>query len=197
MSMKTVSGRIVSTKPLSLSKAAYVLSNFVSSDNGASQPVAAYLRRASAAFDELAYFKKHIKSKKSSSKDDVSMKSDVSHRSFEEREVKVRENGGVNKKLDHVSVEVEVTIDEHRAGEGDGKLKKKEKKRKKSEGSLGSGQNNNVEVQFKEGDQTMSEKSEEKKKKKKKRKNAEVDGGETSNSVTPERKKRRKTEADD
>ncbi|KAF5768838.1 hypothetical protein HanXRQr2_Chr14g0641211 [Helianthus annuus] len=194
MSMKTVSGRIVSTKPLSLSKAAYVLSNFVSSDNGASQPVAAYLRRASAAFDELAYFKKHIKSKKYSSKDDVSTKSDVSHRSFEERD---RENGGVNKKLDHVSVEVEVTIDEHRAGEGDGKLKKKERKRKKSEGSLGSGQTDNVEVEFKEGDQTMSEKSEEKKKKKKKRKNAEVDGGETSNSVTPGRKKRRKTEADD
>ncbi|KAM0021230.1 hypothetical protein Hdeb2414_s0024g00648571 [Helianthus debilis subsp. tardiflorus] len=113
--MKTVSGRFVSTKPVTLSKAAYDLSNFLSSDNGASQPVAAYLRRAFAAFDELVYFKKHIKSKKYSSKDDVSTKSDVSHRSFEEREVRVRENGGVNKKLDHVSVEVEFKIDEHRA----------------------------------------------------------------------------------
>ncbi|MFS8031662.1 hypothetical protein Hanom_Chr17g01548481 [Helianthus anomalus] len=81
--MKTVSGRIVSTKPVTLSKLAYVWSNFVCSDNGVSQPVAAYLHRASAAFDELVYFKKHIKSKKYSSKDDVLTKSDVSHGSFE------------------------------------------------------------------------------------------------------------------
>ncbi|KAI7728749.1 hypothetical protein M8C21_028678 [Ambrosia artemisiifolia] len=166
--MKTVSGKIISTKSVSLSKAANILSNFVTSDNGASQPVGVYLRRASEAFNELVYFKKHLRSKKHSSKDDASTKSDVSHRSFEE----------------------------HRTEEVEGKLRKKEKKRKKTEASLLSGENDKPAVEVKDGNETMSVKNEEKKKKKK-RKNAVVDGGETSNSVTHERKKRRRTEADD
>ncbi|KAK9061957.1 hypothetical protein SSX86_019141 [Deinandra increscens subsp. villosa] len=179
--MKTVTGKIVSTKPVNLSKAAKILSNFVNSDNGASQPVAAYLRRASAAFNELVYFKKHHMLKKSS-KEDTLTKSDMSRRSLEE-----------NKKFGQDPVEV----DESRAREVEGKLRKKEKKKKKTEGSLGSGENNNIEVESKPSNETMSEKNEEKKRKKKKRKNAEADGGEMGNSVTPERKKRRRTEADD
>ncbi|KAI3782936.1 hypothetical protein L2E82_12995 [Cichorium intybus] len=137
--MKTVSGKIVSMKAVNLSKAANILSNFVTSDNGASQSVSAYLRRASVAFNELACFKKHHTLKKKS-KEEASIVSDISHRNLEEAE---------------------------------GKLRKKEKK-KKSDGSLGSED-----------------------KKKKKRKNAEVDGGENGNLETPQRKKRRKTEADE
>ncbi|KAI3794178.1 hypothetical protein L1987_36807 [Smallanthus sonchifolius] len=155
--MKTVSGKIVSTKPVNLSKAANILSNFVTSDNGASQPVAAYLRRASAAFNELVYFKKHHRINKSSS-----TKSDISHRSLQEDEV-----------MDTREVE--------------GTLRKKERKKKKTD--------DNVEVGFKEGNETVHVKIEEKKKKK--RKNAEVDMGEIGHSATLERKKMRRTEADD
>ncbi|XP_076949902.1 uncharacterized protein LOC143622724 [Bidens hawaiensis] len=225
--MKTVSGKIVSTKPVSLSKAANVLANFVTSDNGVSQPVAAYLRRASAAFDELVYFKKHHKLKKKSSKEEDLTKSDISHRSLEEYEVKAVENGGTKKKFDQDSVEV----DEHRIKEVEGKSRKKEKKRKKSEGSLGNKENDGIKVKSREDNETVKEKSEEKKrkksegslgnkendgikveskenneivnekseekKKKKKRKNAEVDGGEMDNSVRSKRKKRRKIKADD
>ncbi|CAN0870369.1 hypothetical protein LINGRAHAP2_LOCUS9506 [Linum grandiflorum] len=51
--MKTVSGEIASSTPVSLSRAAFILSNFVSADTGASPAVNAYLRRSSSAFDGL------------------------------------------------------------------------------------------------------------------------------------------------
>ncbi|PSR95152.1 Neurofilament light polypeptide like [Actinidia chinensis var. chinensis] len=66
--MKTVSGQIISTKAISLSKAAKVLSNFVAAETGASDAVSAYLRRASASFDELVQFHKDLKSSKSDRK---------------------------------------------------------------------------------------------------------------------------------
>ncbi|XP_024011920.1 nucleolar protein 58 [Eutrema salsugineum] len=60
--MKTVTGRVVSAEPISLSKAATILSRFVTSENGASQDVSAYLRRAAAAFTESKSFHKEISS---------------------------------------------------------------------------------------------------------------------------------------
>ncbi|KAK1410372.1 hypothetical protein QVD17_36908 [Tagetes erecta] len=186
--MKTVNGKIVSTKPVSLSKAANILSNFVTSDNGVSQPVTAYLRRASEAFDELVYLKKHNRLKKKSSKDEALTRSDLSRRSLkEEDEGRALENGVVKKEFEQGPVEV----DGNRSGEVEGKLKKKKKKK---EGSL---ENKNIKVELEEGSEMMNKKNEEKMKTKKKRKNAEVDGGEIGNSVTPEKKKRRKIEADD
>ncbi|KAI3798927.1 hypothetical protein L1987_34212 [Smallanthus sonchifolius] len=134
--MKTVSGKIVSTKPVNLSKAANILSNFVTSDNGASQPVAAYLRRASAAFNELVYFKKHHRMNKSSS-----TKSEISHTSLQEDEVMdtrevegtLRKKEKKKKKTDNVEVgfkegneTVNVKIEE-----------KKKKKRKNAEVDMG------------------------------------------------------------
>ncbi|RWR85874.1 cylicin-1-like protein [Cinnamomum micranthum f. kanehirae] len=62
--MKPVAGTITSSKPISLSKAARALSKFISIENGASQAVSAYLRRASAAFNELVQFHENLKSEK-------------------------------------------------------------------------------------------------------------------------------------
>ncbi|KNA03074.1 hypothetical protein SOVF_212630 [Spinacia oleracea] len=59
--MKSVSGEVVSCETFPLSKAARVLSNFVAADNGASPAFAAYLRRASASFNELAQLHKEHK----------------------------------------------------------------------------------------------------------------------------------------
>ncbi|ANM70729.1 hypothetical protein AT5G60030 [Arabidopsis thaliana] len=73
--MKTVTGRVVSAEPISLSKAAKLLSGFASSDNGASQDVSAYLRRASAAFTELKSFHREIKSKETKPSSDRETKS--------------------------------------------------------------------------------------------------------------------------
>ncbi|XP_042475008.1 uncharacterized protein LOC122057078 [Macadamia integrifolia] len=59
--MKTISGWDTSSKPISLSKAATVLQKIINEDPGASQAVSVYLKRASAAFDELVQFHKELK----------------------------------------------------------------------------------------------------------------------------------------
>ncbi|KAH7560947.1 hypothetical protein JRO89_XS10G0144400 [Xanthoceras sorbifolium] len=59
--MKTVSVRVLSTKTISLSKAASILSKFVSAKTGASQAVCAYLQRASSSFSELSQLHKELK----------------------------------------------------------------------------------------------------------------------------------------
>ena len=66
--MKTISGYCVSSKDISLSKAAKILSKFVSAENGASHAINAYLHRASAAFSELKQLHKEVKSSHSHKK---------------------------------------------------------------------------------------------------------------------------------
>ncbi|CAK9184825.1 unnamed protein product [Ilex paraguariensis] len=66
--MKTVSGEVVYTKPTSLSKAAKILINFVSFDNGVPYNVSAYLSRALVSFNELVQFHKELKAKPSDRK---------------------------------------------------------------------------------------------------------------------------------
>ena len=60
--MKTISGKAISSKPVSLSKAAKILSKFVSAENGASQAISAYLHQTSAVFNELNQLHKELKS---------------------------------------------------------------------------------------------------------------------------------------
>ncbi|XP_019056355.1 PREDICTED: nucleolar protein 58 [Tarenaya hassleriana] len=59
--MKTVTGRVISAGPISVSKAASILSKFASSENGATQAVCAYLRRATVAFNELKGIHRDLK----------------------------------------------------------------------------------------------------------------------------------------
>ncbi|KAK4256305.1 hypothetical protein QN277_009189 [Acacia crassicarpa] len=59
--MKTISGKPISEKPISLSKAAKILSKFISVENGASHVVNAYLHRASSSFSELNQLHKELK----------------------------------------------------------------------------------------------------------------------------------------
>ncbi|XP_061355063.1 uncharacterized protein LOC133300789 [Gastrolobium bilobum] len=66
--MKTICGHCVSLKEISLSKAAKILSKFVSAENGASHVISAYLHRASASFNELDHLHKELKSSRSHKK---------------------------------------------------------------------------------------------------------------------------------
>lgn len=68
--MKTVTGQVVSTKPVSLSSAAKNLSAFASleEENGASDAVRVYLKRASDAFNSLVQFHKELKAPHSNRK---------------------------------------------------------------------------------------------------------------------------------
>lgn len=54
--MRAVTGSVASSRPISLSKAAAVLDRFTAGQAGARPDVAAFVRRASAAFDELVIF---------------------------------------------------------------------------------------------------------------------------------------------
>jgi|UniRef100_A0A2N9H0F2 hypothetical protein len=66
--MKTVSGKVLSSKPISLKKATSTLSTFVATENGASPVISAYLRRALSAFKELRQHEKDFRAPSSGSK---------------------------------------------------------------------------------------------------------------------------------
>lgn len=59
--MKTVSEKLISSKPISLSKAAKILSGFAGHEHGASDAVSVYLDCAADAFNSLVSFHKDLK----------------------------------------------------------------------------------------------------------------------------------------
>ncbi|THU58316.1 hypothetical protein C4D60_Mb03t12920 [Musa balbisiana] len=59
--MRAVTGTVISSKRISLSKASAVVSRFAANQNAARPEVAAYVRRTSAAFDELVRFHREIR----------------------------------------------------------------------------------------------------------------------------------------
>ncbi|XVF05610.1 hypothetical protein REPUB_Repub05bG0187700 [Reevesia pubescens] len=65
--MKTVTGKILSSTPISVSKAAKFIANFAAADNGASEAVSAYLRRASASFNDLKQLHRDLRKRPSKS----------------------------------------------------------------------------------------------------------------------------------
>ncbi|XP_055961153.1 uncharacterized protein LOC130014584 isoform X2 [Mercurialis annua] len=113
--MKTISGKLISSTPVSISKAAAILSKFAASENGSSQAVTAYLRRATAAFDELA--RPHSKKQKL----DVSVK--------EEMENGVKDEGKIGK----MRIKEEKRESESNSIESH---KDKKKKKKRENGNL-------------------------------------------------------------
>ncbi|XP_044482100.1 uncharacterized protein LOC123208639 [Mangifera indica] len=64
--MKTITGKVLSTSSIPLSKASSILSKFANADTNASPALCAYLRRASVAFNELSQLHKELKSNRKS-----------------------------------------------------------------------------------------------------------------------------------
>ncbi|CAH9095345.1 unnamed protein product [Cuscuta epithymum] len=54
--MKLISGRVISSRVVSLSDAATIISSFAASETGASDAISVYVRRAADAFNQLAMF---------------------------------------------------------------------------------------------------------------------------------------------
>ncbi|XVF68647.1 hypothetical protein PTKIN_Ptkin11bG0018200 [Pterospermum kingtungense] len=75
--MKTLTGKVVSSTPISVSKAAKIIANFAATDNGASQAISAYLRRASASFNELKQFHRELRKGSKSDRKHKRSKSEV------------------------------------------------------------------------------------------------------------------------
>ncbi|CAI0548536.1 unnamed protein product [Linum tenue] len=153
--MKSVTGEIVSSTPVSLPKAASILSQFVSADTGASQAVNAYLRRATSAFDELVRL--HAKSARRARE---SLRSDAAEPSartitsvntVDERVQRSKETGRAElnleerkrkKKKEGDQIEEEQRKDEGNVDEGEMSNKKQMKKTKNSDlGTSGDGEN--------------------------------------------------------
>ncbi|OMO67574.1 hypothetical protein CCACVL1_20433 [Corchorus capsularis] len=75
--MKTVTGKILSSTPISVSKAARTIAKFAATDNGASLAISAYLRRASAGFNELKQLHKELQRSSKSDRKDKKSKSEA------------------------------------------------------------------------------------------------------------------------
>nr|XP_009757923.1 PREDICTED: uncharacterized protein LOC104210674 [Nicotiana sylvestris] len=85
--MKTISGKLTSTTPISLSQAAKSLSKFAASENGASHSVSIYIQRAADSFNQLVQL--HEKLRPNSAKNELSIKVEETS----ERRKKIREVG--------------------------------------------------------------------------------------------------------
>ncbi|RZC76579.1 hypothetical protein C5167_000679 [Papaver somniferum] len=94
--MKTVSGFVLSSEPVSLSKASSILKNFVSSENGASHALRVYVKRTYASLNGLAQYHSNLESGKSERKLKRKPKAEVSENgvladtgnNYQEEEVK-------------------------------------------------------------------------------------------------------------
>ena len=78
--MKTISGKVTSSNPISLSKATSVLTTFVAAETGASQAMAIYLRRTVEAFNELTQLHRELKGSKSGRKHKRAKEDHENHR---------------------------------------------------------------------------------------------------------------------
>ena len=167
--MKMVTGEITASSPVKIAKAASILSKFVSTDNGASQALNAYLRRATAAFDELARL--HSKSDRMKHKRD----------SAPDQRVEVSQSALVNDNEQILKKEVK---EEGNAAEEETERRKK-KKRRRRKGDLeeetersNEVKKEKIEVEVNDGKvvgKVEIKVEEEMKKKKKKRKSVEVE----------------------
>ncbi|KAJ6383543.1 hypothetical protein OIU78_026934 [Salix suchowensis] len=168
--MKTVTGKITKSTPVTIAKAASILSKFVSTDTGASQALNAYLRRATAAFDELARL--HSKSDRRKHKRD----------SAPDQRVEASQSALVNDNEQRLKLEVK---EEGNAAEEETGRRRKTKKKRKGDLEEETERSNEVkkekiEVEVNEGKvvgkvENKVEKKLKKKKKKRKRNSGEVE----------------------
>lgn len=184
--MKTVSGKVISTRPVSLAKASKVLSKFVSVDNGASPAISIYLGKASEAFDELVHFHKVLRNPKSDLKSrkatSLSESVNIPPREVENedagsdrrkhREKNACDDGLVEANEDLGTVEMESANGDRFVGmEGEKRKRKiKDKKLKGQGGNAVESMVENGEVMGKDGNSNEVEDADQKKKKKKTKK---------------------------
>lgn len=96
-----ITGRVVSTKPISLSRAAKLVSRFSAVENGASPAVSIYLQRTSDAFNRLVQY--HSMTKNSITEIEKPIINDVEsdgHEKTKKRKKKTENSGSKKSKLD-------------------------------------------------------------------------------------------------
>ncbi|KAM7257353.1 hypothetical protein ACFE04_013094 [Oxalis oulophora] len=143
--MKTISCKEVSRAPISLSKAASILSEFSNADNGAPHAVTAYLRRSSAAFNELVQLRKELKPK--SNEYEINHKRKKKKQEDEEVNNRASQVRELSREPSYVNNGGEIGVFEGNVKvEGDSvKEEKKKKKKRKSREIDEDGRENNSE----------------------------------------------------
>ncbi|OVA18212.1 hypothetical protein BVC80_1835g641 [Macleaya cordata] len=173
--MKTISGSVVSSKPVSLSKAASIMNTFISVDTGAPGALSVYLRRTTDAFNELLQFHSNLKAERSDRKrktgpletlENVNLidteENHREHKFAEDEELGIESEGRKiettkkKKKKNKMKSEYDHEVEERVSARDEVEKSKERKKRKKEEAEDGGFDN--------------SEERHRKKKKKKKRK---------------------------
>ncbi|KAK8683557.1 hypothetical protein V6N13_039616 [Hibiscus sabdariffa] len=126
--MKTVTGKILSSTPISVSQAAKIINNFAATDNGASQAIGAYLRRASASFSELKQLHKELRKPSRSGHKHKKSKSETTVDGVRESSL---EPSVFNSTREAVQLSQEAS---HGYGDGERKKHKNKKNKEKGEG---------------------------------------------------------------
>nr|GLL36225.1 uncharacterized protein LOC109150910 [Ipomoea trifida] len=190
--MKTISGKVISTKPVSLSDAAVIISDFAATETGASDAVSVYIRRAADAFSQLVQFHHDLRYPNSGTKFLAKERVDYALKSSQNREIFVKQEESV--KPDSLATEENRKIKKY----GAEKVKKEDKVKIEKGEEDGKYQENNYEkvktepeVDVVEGD-SMKKKD----KKNKKRKLSEGNEGEGGEALVVETKKRKSEDID-
>lgn len=130
--MRAVTGSVVSSAPVSLKRAAAIISNFVVADTGARPEISVYSSRASRAFNELLELHREIRSSRGGGveNDELSQQRDERHSKRKRKEIeifnRIEQHGvGINHvpRIDNSAAEMDVrtTMIKERTGvDGEG-----------------------------------------------------------------------------
>ncbi|MBA0644458.1 hypothetical protein Goklo_028614, partial [Gossypium klotzschianum] len=202
----TVTGKILSSTPVSVSKAAKIIANFAATDNGASQAISAYLRRTSASFSELKQLHNELrKPSRSDHKHKKSKPETTVDGAREDGERKKQKKKKKKAKGEDIDVGGEIVIEDGESKRGkennqsnfgeDGDKTVKKHKKEKSGRKVETLEENGVNIE--KGEMMDEEEREVEKKKKKKRKSRYIEEGiENNASSEPRKKKKVKNEVD-
>ncbi|XP_051138543.1 uncharacterized protein LOC127256531 [Andrographis paniculata] len=126
--MRKISGEVLSSKPVSLSRAAKLISRFAAVDNGSTPAIFLYLERTSEAFNHLVQFhKKPSQNSDAADRERVQkLQSDWLERNLEGGKGNSQGDNGMSVDETNPSVDEAQNL----SNGGDERKKKKEKKRK-------------------------------------------------------------------
>ncbi|MCL7045649.1 hypothetical protein MKW94_005836 [Papaver nudicaule] len=206
--MKTISGAVVSSKPVSLSTAASHMKGFLAADMGVPPALSAYVQRTTSAFNELVRLHKDAKAGKSDRKHKKDHTKNQAVEGDGNLESEIGEKKTETKKRSDVNGnEIDLAEDVERRSTGDqveSEIGEKKKRKKKNVDAI---EKESVEVVEKENDVNetvgvveggnVGDQVGEKRKEKKKRKKEEVEDEKLQTSEekqTMKKKKKRKLE---
>ena len=191
--MKPISGSVLSSKAVTLKKAATILSRFVASDTGAQQDVLGFLKRTSEAATELVQFYNYLLFSERDSGAEILETEEKTTEKEEEKKKKKKKR----KKERKDEEAMEADRDQIRASENGGAVDfvdlKVEKHRRRDKSRL-SDETEGLRVKSVEvaGNESVATDERKSKRKKKKKRKDEGDGKELTPDVNEARAKKRK-----